>query len=323
MTDNFLAPGRLWLLVGVAAIVAVYVAMQFRKSKYAVRISSLPMLEKVAPNRPGWRRHVVAGVYAVGLAGLVLAYAQPVATEQVPRERSTIVVAIDTSLSMMATDVSPTRLEAAQDAAVEFVEGLPEKLNVALIGFAGTAQLLVPPTQDRERVVSAIENLELEEATAIGDAIKLSVDVIDDQAQRTEEGLPDATVVLISDGETTVGLPTADAIPIAQESGIAINTIAYGTPDGVITVDEDGDGVGQTANVPVNTTELAMVADETGGVARTAGSASDLEQVYADFGSTIGFDEEPTDIAYRFAGIALAVLAIGAGLSLWWLQRLP
>ncbi|MEZ5267590.1 MAG: VWA domain-containing protein [Microthrixaceae bacterium] len=234
MTENFLSPGRLWLLLVVAVVVAVYVGLQFRRSKYAVRISSLAMLDKVAPNRPGWRRHVVAGLYALGLAGLVLAYAQPVATEQVPRERSTIVVAIDTSLSMMATDVAPSRLEAAQVAATEFVQGLPEKLNVALIGFAGTAQLLVPPTQDRERVVQAIDSLDLEEATAIGDAIKLSVDVIDDQAQRTEEGLPDATVVLISDGETTVGLPTADAIPLAQDAGVAINTIAYGTPDGVI-----------------------------------------------------------------------------------------
>jgi Ca-activated chloride channel family protein len=147
--------------------------------------------------------------------------------------------------------------------------------------------------------------------------------VIEDQAQRTEEGDPDATVVLISDGETTVGLPTADAIPIAQEAGVAVNTIAYGTPNGVITVDEDGDGVGQTARVPVNTEELSGLAEDTGGVSRTADSAGDLEQVYADFSSAIGFDEEPTDIAYRFAGISLAILAVGAGLSLWWLQRLP
>lgn len=323
MTENFLAPGRLWFLVVILALVAVYVALQFRRNKFAIRISSAAMLAKVAPNRAGWRRHVVAGMYLVGLAGLVVAYAQPVATEQVPRERSTIVVAIDTSLSMMATDVAPSRLEAAQTAATDFVEGLPEQLNVALISFAGTAQLLVPPTQDREAVVRAIANLELKEATAIGDAVKLAVEVINDQAQRTEEGLPDATVVLISDGETTVGLPSSEAIPLAQESGVAINTIAYGTPDGVITVDEDGDGIGQTAPVPVNTTELATIAEETGGVARTADSAGDLEQVYADFGSTIGFDEEPTDIAYKFAGGALAILAIGAGLSLWWLQRLP
>jgi Ca-activated chloride channel family protein len=323
MSDRFLAPDRLWLLLVVVALAGVYVALQFRRSRYAVRISSMELLDKVAPNRPGWRRHVVAGVFLLGLAGLVVSVAQPVAVERVPRERSTIVVAIDTSLSMMATDVAPSRLEAAQEAATEFVNGLPEDLNVALIGFAGTAQLLVPPTQDRAVVTQAISGMELEEATAIGDAVKLSVDVIDDQAQRTEEGLPDATVVLISDGETTVGLPTADAIPLARDAGVAVNTIAYGTDEGVITVDEDGDGVGQTARVPVNTDELASLAEETGGVARTAESATDLEQVYADFGSTIGFDEEPTDVAYKFAAVSLAVLTIGAALSLWWLQRLP
>jgi len=254
---------------------------------------------------------------------MVFAFAQPVAVERVPRERSTIVLAIDTSLSMMATDVSPSRLEAAQKAATQFVNGLPPEINVALIGFAGSAQVLVPPTQNRTSVTRAIDSLELEEATAIGDAVRLSVEVVEDQAQISEDGTPDATVVLISDGETTVGLPTADSVPLATDAGVAINTIAYGTPDGVITVDEDGDGIGQTAPVPVNTDELAALAADTNGVARTAESLGDLEQVYADFGSSIGYDEEPTDISYKFTGASLAVLVIGAALSLWWLQRLP
>jgi Ca-activated chloride channel family protein len=323
MSEYFLAPNRLWLLLAVAALIAVHVWMQFRSQKFAVRISSMEMLDKVVPNRPGWRRHVVAGVFLLGVALAVVAYAQPIATTRVPRERSTIVLAIDTSLSMMATDVAPSRLEAAQDAATEFVENLPPDLNVALIGFAGSAQLLVPPTQNRDAVTEAINSLDLEEATAIGDAVKLSVEVIEDQAQRTEEGEPDAAVVLISDGETTVGLPAEDAVVIAQDAGVAVNTIAYGTPEGVITVDEDGDGVGQTAPVPVNIDELAMIAEETGGVSRTAESLGDLESVYADFGKTIGYDEEPSDISYRFAGLAFLSMVISAGLSLWWLQRLP
>jgi Ca-activated chloride channel family protein len=171
VSDRFLSPDRLWLMLVVAALAGVYVALQFRRSRYAVRISSMELLDKVAPKRPGWRRHVVAGAFLVGLAGLVVSFAQPISVERIPRERSTIVVAIDTSLSMMATDVDPSRLEAAQAAAAEFVEGLPEELNVALIGFAGTAQLLVPPTQDRTVVTDAIGGLELEEATAIGDAV--------------------------------------------------------------------------------------------------------------------------------------------------------
>lgn len=323
MTESFLSPARLWALLVVTALAAVYVALQFQRSRYAVRISSMELIDKVVPRRPGWRRHVVGALFLLGLAGLVLAWAQPVATVKVPKERSTIVLAIDTSLSMMATDVAPSRLEAAQQAAAEFVDSLPENLNVALIGFAGSAQLLVPPTQDHEAVITAIEGLELKEATAIGDAVNLSVEVIESQAQRTEEGDPDATVVLISDGETTVGLPTAESVPIAQEAGVAVNTIAYGTPTGEITVDEDGDGIGQTAQVPVNTEELRTLAEQTGGVSRTADSLGDLEKVYEDFGSSIGFDEERTDIAYVFAAGSLAVLLVAAGLSLWWLQRLP
>lgn len=321
MTDWFLAPERLWFLVVVLAMAVAYVVLQLQRPRFTVRISSMELLDKVAPRRPGWRRHVVNGLFLAGLAGLVLAWAQPVAVTRVPKERSTIVMAIDTSLSMMATDVPPSRLEAAQEAAVGFLEALPAELNVALVGFAGSAQLLVPPTQDRAAVVDAIENLELEEATAIGDAVKLSVEVIEDQAQRTEEGRPDATVVLISDGETTMGLPTAESVPIAREAGVAINTIAYGTPDGTITVDEDGDGIGQTAQVPVNEEELAALAEQTGGVARTADTLGDLESVYEDFGSSIGFDEERTDISYRFAAGSLLLLVVAGALSLWWLQR--
>ena len=323
MSDGFLSPGRLWFLLVVIAMAGVYVALQFTRRRYAVRISSMELLDKVAPRRPGWRRHVVGALFLLGLAGLVVAWAQPVATVKVPKERSTIVLAIDTSLSMMATDVSPSRLEAAQEAAVDFVNGLPKNLNVALIGFAGSAQLLVPPTQDHAAVTAAIKGLELKEATAIGDAVNLSVDVIENQAQRTEEGKPDATVVLISDGETTVGMPTADSVPIANEAGVAINTIAYGTPNGQITVDEDGDGIGQTAQVPVNTEELRALAEQTGGVARTADSLDDLARVYEDFGSSIGYDEEQTDIAYKFSAGSLAVLLAAGALSLWWLQRLP
>ncbi len=323
MSDGFLSPGRLWFLLVVLAMAGAYVALQFTRRRYAVRISSMELIDKVAPRRPGWRRHVVGALFLLGLAGLVVAWAQPVATVKVPKERSTIVLAIDTSLSMMATDVSPSRLEAAQEAAVDFVNGLPKNLNVALIGFAGSAQLLVPPTQDHAAVTTAIKGLELKEATAIGDAVNLSVDVIENQAQRTEEGKPDATVVLISDGETTVGLPTADSVPVANEAGVAINTIAYGTPNGQITVDEDGDGIGQTAQVPVNTEELRALAEQTGGVARTADSLDDLAKVYEDFGSSIGYDEEQTDIAYKFSAGSLAVLLAAGALSLWWLQRLP
>ena len=324
MTEWFAEPNRLWLLLVVVALAGLYIALQFTRPRYAVRFTNLDLLDKVAPKRPGWRRHLIAGVFVVALATLVVAFAQPMATERVPQERTTIMLAIDTSLSMAATDVAPNRLQAAQTAAKEFVDQLPDSLNVGLVGFAGTAQLLVPPTQDREQVKLAIDGLQLEKSTAIGDAVRLSLQVIDNQAIGVDgEGRPDAAVVLISDGETTVGLPTQDAVPLAEEAGVAVTTIAYGTPDGEIVVDQDGNGVGQRTKVPVNVDELRSLAEGTGGTAYTAESANDLKSVYSELGSTVGYDEERTDVSYRFVGLGLVFLLIASAFSLRWFSRLP
>jgi Ca-activated chloride channel homolog len=323
MSQWFLEPSRLWLLLVVVGLAAVYVAMQFTRPRYTVRFSNLDLLDRVAPRRPGWRRHAVAGVFLLASAVLVAAFAQPVMTTQVPRERSTVILAIDVSLSMEATDVAPNRLEAAQTTATEFVRELPDRLNLGLVTFAGSAQLAVPPTQDHEQVVTAIQNLQLDKSTAIGDAVRLSLDVIENQSLGTDGERPDAAVVLLSDGETTVGLPTEDAIPLAREAGVPVSTIAFGTAGGEIVVDIDGDGIGQRTPVPVNVAELRGLAEGTGGAAYTAESATDLRDVYDRLGSTIGFDEERTDVTFRFVGFGLLALLIVAGLSLRWFSRLP
>jgi Ca-activated chloride channel family protein len=323
MSEWFLEPSRLWLLLVVVAVIGLYVALQFTRPRYTVRFSNLELLDKVAPKRPGWRRHLTAACFLVALTLLVVSFAQPVMTVKVPQERTTVMLAFDTSLSMAAEDVEPNRFEAAQAAAKEFIDQLPDRLNVGLVGFAGTAQLLVPPTQEHDDIKIAIDNLELDKATAIGDAVSLSLDVIEDQAAGVEGGKPDAAIVLISDGETTVGLPTEDAIPLANEAGVAVSTIAYGTPEGEILVDEDGDGVGQLTPVPVNVDELRMLAEGTGGTAYTAESASDLRSVYDQLGSTIGYEEEQQDVAYRFVGLGLVMLLVAAGCSLRWFSRLP
>ncbi|CAN5417672.1 VWA domain-containing protein [soil metagenome] len=323
MTEWFLEPTRLWFLLVVLGLIALYVGLQFMRPRYTVRFSNMQLLDKVAPKRPGWRRHLGAAFFALALASMVVAFAQPIMTVKVHQERTTIMLAIDTSLSMAATDVSPNRLEAAQGAAKDFLDELPDDLNVGLVSFAGTAQLLVPPTQDHESVKSAIDGLELDKATAIGDAVKLSLDVIADQAKGVEDGKPDAAIVLISDGETTVGLPTEEAIPLATDAGVAVSTIAYGTADGEIMVDEDGDGVGQLTSVPVNVEELQGLAEGTGGTAYTAESGKDLENVYSKLGSTIGFEEEDSDVSYRFVAGALVLMFIAAACSMRWSSRMP
>jgi Ca-activated chloride channel homolog len=323
MTDWFMQPERLWLLLVVLALGGLYAALQFTKPRYAVRFSNLELLDKVAPKRPGWRRHAVAGLFLAAMAVLVASFAQPVMKVRTPSERTTIVLAIDTSLSMQATDVSPTRLKAAQTSAKKFVDDLPKNLNIGLVSFAGSAQVLVPPTQDHQQVNAAIDGLKLDKSTAIGDATRLSLQVIEDQAKGTDGKKPSGAVVLLSDGETTVGLPTADAIPLAKKAGVAVSTIAYGTADGEITVDTDGDGIGQRTKVPVNVEELKGLAEGTGGTAYTAESAQDLQSVYAKLGSTVGYDEKDQDVTFRFVGIGLVVLLLAAGLSLRWFSRLP
>lgn len=175
---TFVEAARLWLLLGVAALGVSYLVTQRRRSSYAVRFTNLALLDSVAPKRPGWRRHLPAAFLLLALAGIVGAFAEPARDVRVPRERATIILAIDTSLSMEATDVPPTRLRAAQEAAKEFVNLLPPRLNVGLVTFNGVAQVRVPPTQDREALLAAIDQIRLGERTAIGEAIFASLEAI-------------------------------------------------------------------------------------------------------------------------------------------------
>src|SRR5699024_3121004 len=146
--------------------------------RYAVRFTNLALLESVAPSGPGWRRHVPAGLFLLALAGAVLGFARPQQVQEVEQERATVIVAVDTSLSMAGTDVDPTRIDAAQQAAKEFVNQLPESLNVGLVTFNGTATINVPPTSDRDQVIASIDQIRLGERTAIGEAIFASLDAI-------------------------------------------------------------------------------------------------------------------------------------------------
>src|ERR1700742_1743323 len=172
---HFLAPIYLLLLIAVAALIAVYVVLQLRRKAYVARFSNLELLGSVAPRRPGWRRHLTFALLLIGLAVLSIGVARPSAAVRVPRERATVVMAIDVSLSMEATDVLPSRIGAAKDAATQFVSLLPSRINLGLVSFGGQASLLVPPTLNRTAVRTAIKGLHLEESTAIGEAIFTSL----------------------------------------------------------------------------------------------------------------------------------------------------
>jgi Ca-activated chloride channel family protein len=316
---TFQAPVWLLGLLAVVALVVLYVLLQLRRKAYAARFTNVALLNALVPRRPGWRRHVAFGLIALALAALIISLAVPSTEVRVPRERATVVMAVDVSLSMQATDVEPTRFQAMQVAAKEFVEVLPERINLGLVTFAGTATTVVPPTTDRGQVRNAIDNLDLAESTAIGEAIFTSLSAIENFQSTLETGgeeLPPARIVLLSDGYNTVGRDDTQAIDAALSAGVPVSTIAFGTDYGTLDLD------GETVPVPVDRATLEEIADATGGSYSEAASAKELEQVYADIGSQIGYTTEPQDVSPWFvrAGVLLALL--GAVLSLLWTSRL-
>jgi len=318
--SSFLSPGRLWGLLAVAALAVAYVLLSLVRRRYAVRFTNLALLDEVAPRRPGWRRHVAAGLFLLAVVASLLAWARPADEVLVPKERATVVLAIDTSLSMEATDVVPSRLEAAQQAALSFVEELPPRINLGLVTFDGVARVRVAPTTDREPVQRAIDGLELGPATAIGEAIFAGLDAIESaptaDAADGEEPVP-ARVVVMTDGKTTVGRPDLDAAEAAAEAGVPVSTIAFGTEGGTIVID------GEIQPVPVDEEPLRLIAQQTGGQFFSARSLDQLTAVYEDIGSSVGYDTEEQEVTDRFVGYAVALLLLSAGASLLWFQRLP
>lgn len=318
---SFLSPGRLWLLVAVVALLAVYLFAQRRRTAYAVRFTNLALLDKVAPKRPGWRRHLPAGAFLAMLGLLVIGFAKPTAEVQVPRERATVMVAIDVSNSMQATDVSPNRLEAAQQAAGAFVDQLPDRFNVGLVTFDGTASVVVAPTQDHAAVTQAVQNLQLGPATAIGEAVFSSLQGIAGvdtglSGVDGEEPAP-ARIVLMSDGSNTAGRSPDQAAEAARTAGVPVSTIAYGTAEGTITLG------GQTQPVPVDVESLRTLAEDTGGESYTAESGEELGEVYADIGSSVGTRAEEREVSGWFIGGGLVAAALAAAMSLLWFSRIP
>lgn len=316
--DSFLSPVRLYGLLAVIVLALAYVALALGRRSYTVRFTNLPLLDTVAPRRPGWRRHVAASAFLLALTAMMIAWAQPADEVLVPKERATVVLAIDTSLSMEATDVIPSRIVAAQEAALTFVDELPEQINVGLVTFDGVARVRVTPTTDRRPVRAAIETLELGPATAIGEAIFAGLDSIRTAPLVDAEGEPvPATMVVMTDGKTTVGRPDADGAAAAVEAQVPVSTIAFGTDRGTIVID------GELQPVPVEEPALRTIADETGGQFFSAASLGELKSVYADIGSSIGFDTEEVEVTDTFVGYAVVLILISTALSLLWFQRIP
>jgi Ca-activated chloride channel homolog len=349
------------LLLGLLLVPAALLAYRFiqrRRTRYAVRFTNVDLLGNLVARTPAWRRHVPPALYVVAMAALVLALARPSMAVQIPREEATIILTMDVSGSMMATDVSPTRLAAAQQAANEFVDQLPAGIKVGLVAFSTAPRIVVQPTTDRTAIHEGIANLQARGGTALGDAIETSLeaaglDPSGASAQPTPtpstdpsasadpsagaaaspspsaSGSPGSTsapviaTVLLSDGANSTGeLDPLPAAEMAAALGVPVYTIALGTSDGVVTVPDDR-GELHTLNVPPDTETLAAIAETTGGRAFEAPTAKDLAQIYDSLGSRIGYTTEEREVMQWFAAAGLLLVVTGSGLAAHWFNRFP
>ncbi len=319
---SFQQPLLLLLLLPVAALIGAYIFLQQRRRHYAVRFTNIELLSSVVPKRPGWRRHVPAAAVGVSLVALTLGLAHPVHETPVAHESKIVMLDIDVSRSMEATDVSPTRLKAAAEAAQEFVRGLPQDYQVGLVSFSNTAKIVVSPTADHEEVVKAIGGLQPEASTATGDAVMASLQAIEAAraAAGVESGSSDktksATIVMLSDGAQKVGTPLSDAATAAAAAGVPVSTITFGTPTGVVTVPG-----GAVVQVPPDPAAMAELAKTTGGRAFDAASADQLKDVYSEIQSDVGYKVQASDLWPWFVGVGLLLLMAASLAALVWSGR--
>ena len=348
---NFLAPEMLLGLLLVPIAIGFYLWAQRRRSKYAVRFTNLDLLANLTPRRPSWRRHLPPILYLGAIAALLIGLARPTMVIATPREDATVVLAMDVSGSMRATDVSPSRLDAAKASALSFIGQLPEGVRVGIVSFASEPVTLVSPTADRKQLKDAIDGLTARDGTAMGDALMQVLDIAE-KIQKDNAETPDASAapspstapgssaapspatdqpsgqplvaaILLSDGAQSVGeAEPLDAAQRAKSLGVPIYTIALGTPDGQVQVQDDF-GQMVTLDVPPDTETLAQIASITGATNFTAPTAADLASVYDNLESRIGYTEERQEVTFALVGAGLLLVVLGAGLSAVWFGRLP
>ena len=318
----------LWflLLVVVALLVAGYLWMQRRRRRQVLRFANFAMLERVAPRRQGWQRHLPVTLLLAALVLFTVALAGPTAERKVPRNRATVMLVIDVSLSMRATDIEPSRIAAAQREAKRFAHDLIPGVNLGLVSFAGSATVLVSPTTERVSLIRAIDNLKLAEATGTGEAIFAALSSIEAFGAMISDaqGPPPARIVLLTDGKQTVPTPDGDdprgaftAARAAAAAKIPISAISFGTAYGQVEIN------GERQPVPADDESIRRIADLSGGQFYDAGSAGQLSDVVNALGEQIGYETKRTDAsrAWLIAGTFAAVLAAGSALAIG--QRLP
>lgn len=317
----------LLLLVPFAALVG-YVWLERRPPRYVVAFPNVSVLAQVAGTRRPWRRHLVAALLLLSLAALCTGVARPKVSLSRPSERATVVLVVDVSVSMNATDVKPSRFGAAREAITRFVDGVPRQIRIALVAFSDSPEVITPPTTDREQLRQGIDLLTPGYGTAIGDAVARGVELARSATGEVGgppapgEQRPPSAVVLLSDGTQTRGLLSPDdGAKRARAAGVPVHTIALGTLAGVVTVNRDGLPV--TVPVPPDRATLARIAETTGGETFEATDAARLRDVYERLGSVVGRERRPRELTVGFVALGAALLAAGTALAGLWAPRLP
>jgi Ca-activated chloride channel family protein len=344
---QFLWPQFLWLLLALPALVGVYVLLLRRKKKMAVRYASLSIVKEAMGTGQQVRRHIPPALFLLSMAFLLLAAARPVAVVTLPSNQQTIILAMDVSGSMRATDVQPNRLVAAQNAAKAFIGELPRHVKVGIVAFAGSAQVAQLPTINREDLVTAIDRFQLQRATATGNAIVISLATLFPDAGIELEALqggrdrqrgfsldvdkkakkeftpvapgsyPSAAIIMLTDGQRTTGVDPLEAAKMAAERGVRVYTVGIGTVDGETIGFE-----GWSMRVRLDEETLKAIANKTSAEYFYAGTAQDLKKVYETLSSKLTVEKKETEISALFAMAAAALAIVSAALSLLWFNRI-
>jgi Ca-activated chloride channel family protein len=312
------------LLVLPIAVLA-YLALQRRRRREARAFASSGLMPNLVTARPGARRHLPPLLLLLALAALIVALARPQHTVAAPQRAATVMMVTDTSGSMNATDVEPDRLSAAQSAADKLADQLPEPLRLGLVSFSDAPQLDVPPTTDRDAVKAGVNRLQAEGGTAMGLGLERALEIartpVPNQDGTGTQRLP-AVLLLLSDGKDTIGgISPIQVAQRAKQYGIPIDTVALGTPNGEVEV-QDQFGFTQRLRVPPDPETLRQIAQTSGGRFFAAADQARLESIYARLGTRLSSAPEQREITAAFAGGALLLVLIGGGLSLAWFGRL-
>jgi Ca-activated chloride channel family protein len=346
-----------WALVALAVIplvLAIRMLVLRRKRRYAVRYASLALVREARPGRSRWRRYVPLGLFLAALGALVLSLARPEVTVSVSRSRTTIMLALDVSRSMCSTDVEPNRLVVAQDAAVRFVDDQPRDARIGIVAFAGTSQVVVAPTADKERLRDAIRGLTTGIGTAIGNALVTSIDALSEVNPRIAPSTLEVDeppfahdryqadiVVLLTDGANTRGIEPLVAAELAAERRLRVYTIGFGTlePGPLVCTAEQlggeafdpnfsggfgpgGPPPGFTQFLVIDEPTLEEIADTTGGEYFKAENAAQLIEVFRALPARVEVQQEPRELSVWFAASGAVLVLGGVGLALRW-NRFP